>query len=146
MYLGDKSSIVEATFDSIYANGSVRITSLDDYCQGNHLLRFRRSRYVQIPSDGWPLCVRALSRLQRPYSFAQAAILWWKVVMRKATFDNDEFNRSTSKAVICSTLYADAYTEATRRTLGEISGVCVPAWLSVSDEFDDVATQWLGIA
>jgi hypothetical protein len=146
MYLGDGENVVEATFDNLFSSGSVRITSLDDYCTGKYALRFRRSKHVRSIQTGWYLCIRALTRLKQPYSFAHAAKLWWDVVIRKSGFYDHESQRPTSKAVICSTLYSDAHNEATRQRLGEIGGVCVPAWLSVSDELNDVAVGWAKIA
>jgi hypothetical protein len=145
MYVGDGASLVEATFDSVQAGGDVRLTSLDEYCQGNYAVRFRRSRFISDGQLGWRVCVRALSRLKKEYDFVTAARMWFDVVIRGGGFYDDERKFSLSKAVICSTLYADSYNEATRRVLGEVSGVCVPAWLSVSDEFDDIQPEWLSI-
>ena len=64
MHLGDQENVVEATFDDIHSGGSVRITSIDEYSDGRYALRFRRPRKVTSKSDGWKLCVRALSRLR----------------------------------------------------------------------------------
>jgi len=144
MYVGDGAHVVEATFDSPMGGGDVRLTTLDDYCQGHAALRFRRSRFITSDVEGWKLCVRAMSRLRLPYSFAKAIDMWFRVVIRKTGFFDDQEKYPVSKAVICSTLYADSYNEITRRSLGEVSGACVPAWLSVTDEFEDVKTQWLG--
>jgi hypothetical protein len=145
MYLGDNANVVEATFENL--QGNVRITSLDEYSQGRYMLRFRRSKFVQSPQNGWHLCVRALARLKQGYSFSYAAKLWWDVVIRGIGFYEDKNRWSTSSAVICSTLYADAYNEAVRRRLGEkYGGVCVPASLSVSDEFFDVDVGWVQLA
>jgi hypothetical protein len=146
MYVGDGVHVVEATFDSVAAGGDVRLTSLDEYCNGQSVLRFRRSRYVTSEPDGWRLCVRALSRLKQPYGLLLAAQMWFRVVMQGRGFFDTSWGRSASAAVVCSTLYADAYNEATRRSLGEINGACVPAWLSASDEFDDVAVNWIQIS
>jgi hypothetical protein len=145
MYVGDGANLVEATFDSVQAGGDVRLTSLDEYCQGNYALRFRRSRFIPDSQFGWRVCVRALSRLKKPYDFLNAARMWFDVVIRGGGFFDDDRRYPLSKAVICSTLYADSYNEATRRVLGEVSGACVPAWLSVSDEFDDLQPEWLSI-
>lgn len=143
MYLGDDENVVEATFENLTSGGSVRMTSLDNYCHGNYALRFRRSKFIESAENGWRLCIRALSRIRQSYDFIQAARLWWDVRIRNNTFNVGNNRRSTAEAVICSTLYAEAYDEALRRRLGEIGGVCVPAWLSVSDEFDDVDVGWL---
>ena len=143
MYLGDYTHVVEATFDSPITGGDVRLTTLDDYCKGGVALRFRRSRFITSDADGWKICVRAMSRLRKPYSFARAIDMWFRTVVRGAGFFDDDEKYPVSSAVICSTLYADAYNEVTRRSLGEVSGACVPAWLSAADEFEDVGVQWL---
>jgi hypothetical protein len=143
MYVGDGASVVEATFDSLLGGGNVRLTSLDDYCQGLQSLRFRRSKYISDDREGWRVCVRAMSRLGKPYDFMEAVLMWFNVIFRGQGFFSSEMRRPTSAAVICSMLYADSYNEATRRSLGEVSGVCVPAWLSTSDEFNDVQAEWL---
>ena len=146
MYLGDNASLIEATVDGFLSGGSVRITSLDEYCNGASALRFRRSRFIEHENDGWKVCVRALSRLNEPYNIFHAVKLWFDTIVSGIGFFNTENNRrAVSSAVVCSTLYADSYNEATRRTLGELSGACVPAWLSVSDEFYDVESSWLHI-
>jgi hypothetical protein len=146
MYVGDDQSVVEATFDGLTTGGNVRLTSLDDYCDGKNILRFRRSRYVPNDPTGWRLCVRAMSRLTQPYSFGLIAQIWYNVVVRKQGFYGSADQHPTTRAIVCSTLYADAYNEALRRSLGEVNGACVPAWLSASDEFVDLETRWVGIA
>jgi hypothetical protein len=145
MYVGDGEHLVEATFDSLTAGGSVRLTRLDEYCEGTHVLRVRRSKFLTNERDGWRVCVRAMSRLRTGYSFKLAVSLWFQVVVKGRSFNDETRRMQISQAVVCSTLYADAYNEATRRSLGEVSGICVPAWLSISDEFDDVRTEWLTI-
>ena len=89
MYLGDGENVVEATFEDLAwgLNGSVRMTSLDDYCRGNYALRFRRSKYIEKTDDAWRLCIRALSRIRQKYDFMQAARLWWDVRIKKKTFN-----------------------------------------------------------
>lgn len=142
MYVGDGQHVVEATFESVFAGGSVRLSSLDDYCTGEHILRFRRPTRVESDIDRWRLCVRAMSRLHKDYDFAEAVRMWFRVMISKEGFNTDKRRPYVSEAAICSSLYADSYNEATRRTLGEVGGVCVPAWLSGSDEFSDVACAW----
>jgi hypothetical protein len=50
MYLGDGDNIVEATFNNL-ADASVRITSLGEYCDGKHSLRFRRPKRIATDAD-----------------------------------------------------------------------------------------------
>lgn len=145
MYVGDGQHVVEATFESVFSGGSVRLSSLDDYCTGEYILRFRRPSRVESDIDRWRLCVRALSRLHKDYHFAEAVRMWFRVMISKEGFNTDKRRPPVSEAAICSSLYADSYNEATRRTPGEVGGVCVPAWLSGSDEFSDVACAWLEI-
>jgi hypothetical protein len=145
MYLGDGESVVEATFENPVFGGSVRITKLDDYCQGSDILRFRRSNFIVDEKQGWRVCVRALSRLNTNYNLLDAATMWFNVVIMGRGFYGEKMHRSIFPAVVCSTLYADAYNEATRRSLGEVNGTCVPAWLSCSDEFTDLKVVWRAI-
>lgn len=144
MYVGDDQHIVEATFDSVSSGGDVRLTRLDDYC-GHHALRFRRSRHLQSERERWLLVVRAMTRIKMPYGLAEAARMWIDVKWKGKGFWSEAQKAPAQSAVICSTLYADAYNEATRRSLGEVNGACVPAWLSLSDEFEDVASEWTSI-
>ena len=144
MYLGDGAHVVEATVDGLLTGGSVRITSLDAYCDGGNILRFRRPIAIGDERTAWRMCIRALSRLGQSYNVMAAAKMWFDVVVRGGGFF-DEKKHATSVAVVCSTLYADSYNETTRQTLGEVNGACVPAWLSLSDAFQDVDVGWLDI-
>ena len=144
LYLGDGANLVEATTTS-GPIGNVRITSLDDFCQGTEILRFRRPKHLTSEQLAWRFCVRALSRLGQPYDWVAAARTWFKVVINRRGFYESNLRFPTQSATICSTFYSDAFNEATGRRLSEVNGSCVPAWLSVSDEFEDVQTHWLRI-
>jgi hypothetical protein len=146
MYLGDGANVVEATVDGLLAGGNVRITSLDEYCTGRQVLRFRRSRSVSSERTGWILCVRALSRLKNEYNLTEAVKIWFKVHIGGRLLSSKElWNNPAATAVVCSTLYADSHNEGTGRSLGEQNGVCVPAWLSGSDSFVDIESRWLAL-
>jgi hypothetical protein len=144
LYLGDGAHVVEATVDGM--QGNIRMTSLDEYCVGADILRFRRPQaLVNDQQTAWVFCIRALSRLREAYDFTEAARIWFKVILKKTGFWSSEFKPGTTKAVMCSTFYSDAFNEATGRRLSEMNGICVPAWLSLSNEFEDVQTHWLQI-
>ena len=145
MYLGDGENVVEATFDEVFLGGSVRITNLNDLCEGSTILRVRRSSYVLTPQEGWRMCVRALGRLKEEYSLSRAISMWFDVKVMKVGFYSEEMRRSASPAVVCSTLYADAYNLALHRNIGEANGSCVPAYLSGSAEFVDRHISWVAI-
>jgi hypothetical protein len=146
MYLGDGAYVVEATIDSLWDGGNVRITHLDDYCDGSNILRFRRSTFIQQEKQGFLVCLRALARLEKRYSVGRAIKAWWDVRVGGAVAYGPEQKNILSDGVVCSTLYADAFNQALRLSLGEDSGICVPAWFSATNDFVDVQTRWLGIA
>jgi hypothetical protein len=143
MYVGDYQRLIESTFDSTFT-GQVALANLDVYC-GQHGIRIRRSKYVRKERDGWLMVIRALSRIGRPYAMLEAIKQWWSVRVKKVGFWDDQKQYRTGDALMCSTFYADAYNETTRRSLGEMNGVCVPAWLSQSDEFYDLPLRWLAM-
>jgi len=146
MYLGDGANVVEATIDSVMSGGSVRITHLDDYSDGTNILRFRRSKFIKQEQDGWRVCVCALSRLGKPYSIFGALKAWLQALIGNAVAYDSKQKTFLSGTVVCSTLYADSFNEALRLSLGEDNGICVPAWFSATNDFDDVDVQWLQIA
>ena len=146
MYLGDGANVVEATVDPHLVGSDVRITHLDDYCDGSNILRFRRSTFITQERDGFLVCLRALSKLRKPYSVIGAFKAWWDVRIGGAVAWESDGRNILSKCVVCSTLYADSFNQALRLSLGEINGVCAPAWFSATNDFVDVQTQWLEIA
>jgi cell wall-associated NlpC family hydrolase len=146
MYLGDGAHVVEATIDSFLSGGSVRITHLDDYCDGTNILRFRRSTFIKQERDGWLVCIRALSRLGKPYSIGQALKAWWDVRVGGAVAFDPTQKNILADGIVCSTLYADSFNRALRLSLGEDNGICVPAWFSATNDFVDVKVDWLAIA
>jgi Permuted papain-like amidase enzyme, YaeF/YiiX, C92 family len=144
IYLGDDLSVVEATFES-FVDGSVRVTPLDEYCQGDHALRIRRPYVVTSERQGWRICLRALRRLGHPYQYLEALRAWWAIRFGKKDFGSEDLQRGISQASLCSTLYADSVAEALRQMLGEVNGWCTPAWLSASLDFRDLNMRWIGI-
>jgi hypothetical protein len=146
MYLGDGANVVEATIDGLFAGGNVRITNLDDYCDGSNILRFRRSSFITQERQGWLVCIRALSRLGKPYSIGRALKAWWDVRVAGTVAYGPEQKNILSDGVVCSTLYADSFNRALRLSLGEDNGICVPAWFSATNDFVDVDARWLKIA
>ncbi len=145
MYLGDGENVVEADYVSHLKGGTVKISSIYDYCQGDYRLRFRRPKHLSSDVERWKLCINALRKLRESYDIMAAAKIWYEVTFGGKNFHDDGDRHPVSDAVLCSTLYADAYNRATRRTLGEVSGICVPAWLNRSNDFDDIAVGWLSI-
>jgi cell wall-associated NlpC family hydrolase len=145
MYMGDGANVVEATVDSLVEGGNVRITPLVNYCDGTNILRFRRSTLIQQERHAWLVCISALSRLGKPYSVGRALKAWLDVRLGAAAYNSEEEN-ILSGGTLCSTLYADSFNRALRLSLGEINGICVPAWFSATEDFVDLDVGWLAIA
>ncbi len=145
MYMGDGANVVEATVDSLTEGGNVRITPLVNYCDGTNILRFRRSTLIQEERHAWLVCISALSRLGKRYSVGHALKAWLDVRLGAAAYNPEEEN-ILSGGTLCSTLYADSFNRALRLSLGEINGICVPAWFSATDDFVDLDVGWLAIA
>jgi cell wall-associated NlpC family hydrolase len=144
LYLGDGLRVVEATFDSPIKGGSVKASFLYDYC-GRHAICVRRPRCVSATKDAWLIAIEAAMGIGKKYDFLAALKIFFDgQASKKGDWDADT-RTYVSPGVLCSTFYADCYGKVAKRSLGD-SGVCVPASLSMSDEFDDLPLQWLRIA
>jgi hypothetical protein len=92
-----------------------------------------------------------MTRLRQPYALHVAAFVWFKAAMARYGEHNAHpypraLSRPIERAFICTSLYAWAYRMATRRHLDDCNGIVLPASLSLSDDFVDVATHWDAIA
>ncbi|MEA2337688.1 MAG: hypothetical protein QOE82_1695 [Thermoanaerobaculia bacterium] len=111
---------------------------------GSHLLRVRRDPLF-TPDDGWQLAMEAMTNLRTSYSFGAIASL-----LRKARrgFWNRPSNPSPlpDRAVICSKLFADAYSITTERVMGNsVAEEVTPAFLSATNKLIDVPMYWAQI-
>jgi hypothetical protein len=144
VYIGDGQHICEATGKSVRRRGSVHITPLWEYC-GSHALLVRRSKHVVNRDIGWQLATYALTHLNKPYDVSYIAKLGVQAFSGQGFWQSERRARIRRSALICSTLYADAHSRVTSRVLGEASGLCLPAYLSVSDVLTDVTSVWAPI-
>lgn len=147
VYLGDGRNVCEATFDSLWAGGSVRVTPIWDYC-GKYGLRIRRSKYVEQSGRdvGWKLALYALTHLRKQYDFTYIFKLARQAWGGRGFWQEDVKIRIRPTALVCSTLYADAHGRVTRQLLGDSNGLCVPAFLSQSSDMRNVEADWLTVA
>ena len=120
VYLGDGQNVCEATFTSPLRGGSVQVNPLWNYC-GGYALRIRRSLFVQDKELGWRMVIYALTHLKKDYDFFYAIRLGWQALRGRGFWQTDVTARINPRALICSTLYADAHNKATQRVLGEVS-------------------------
>lgn len=140
LYLGDGASLLEATFTTQPFFQGVKVTALWEYC-GSHALRCRRPLLLKSDREkGWLLAIKAMLSLGANYDFKQLLKVAYK--FRKKLFGGMLEIAPLEPALICSTLYSQAFNLAFKHRLGEDNGICIPAYLSQSDEFEDVALAW----
>jgi hypothetical protein len=149
LYLGplpDEPCVLEADTD-YYVRGDVRVTRLEDYSRGKHVLRFRRPKASCNESDRFRLCLCAMLRLGRPYALHLAVWAWIQSLtsLGRGAPGRRAHRKPTPSSFMCSTLYTDAYRASTRRYIDNCTGSCLPACLSLSEEFDDVTVHWRSI-
>jgi len=136
VYLGG-GYICEATA----IRGVIR-TPIYKYCSGKHLLRFRRAPMLQI-EQRYEMAIRALTHLKNRYGHATLLKLAWSAILG---FWNPNHVRSHPRTIICSELYAQAYSWVTKRVFENMdSGEMTPAFLSYAKELRDVKVPWLEI-
>lgn len=142
LYLGDAFSLCEATFSTSPFSQGVTDTPLWDYC-GDYVVRLRRPNAITTDADGWLLAIKALTQLRKDYNFLLIASLGLRALRGDGFWQPGSRTWIRPSALVCSTLYADAYARQTRRSLGEQSnGYCTPAYLSQSSEFRDIPIGW----
>jgi hypothetical protein len=120
--------------------GGVQARSIDRYI-GTHRIRIRRDPHLR-PMQGYEIAMQALSRMRWYYSvwtLVRMALQSWR-----GFYDDPVGLRfASSRAVICSMLYADAYSVVTQRVLGNAAGATpTPAFLSATPVLEDVVCQW----
>jgi hypothetical protein len=136
VYVGD-GRICEATLRG------VRTNDLYAYI-GTHRIRVRRDPQL-TPDDGYRIALAAFGRLRWYYSS-------WTLVrmllqsLRGFYAEPVGLRFTASHSIICSMLYADAYSLVTRRVLGNTAGeTTTPAFLSSTALLEDVAVGWARI-
>ncbi|BAC90210.1 hypothetical protein [Gloeobacter violaceus] len=119
----------------------VRHTSMDIYIDGRHFIRVRRDLDLEM-DQRWRIALRALTKLKTPYSIASIFDLFW---LSRVGFNSvSNAVRPKRGAYICSQLYADAYSPITGKVLqNPRSGEITPAFLSSTDQLQDVPVHWL---
>lgn len=135
VYLGFNFDICESTIEGVH------IASLLDYL-ATCLVRIRRDKSTLGQDQRWRIAVSAASQMRRGYGFLSVVKIFFRALVGLHVRQYSG-TQSPSK-LTCSELYADAYCEATGRTLDwnhpgkDIS----PALLSFTDELVDVPVEW----
>lgn len=123
----------------------VKVSSLYERYVTTHLLRVRRDPDL-CTEERYQIALQSLRRLSKGYGFRQAMAVWWQSIYG---FWKDEkrFIVLPGKTVICSSLFAEAYSKITLRTMGNTDrSIPTPAFLSNTDLLNDVETTWRSIA
>ena len=133
VYMGE-STLLEAT------RLGVRYGSVYDYV-GKYALRVRRDRSL-TGNERWRIAMQAGFRLRKSYDFSAIAGLlrlslsgFWKAAKPIGSLPH--------QSVICSQLYADAYTSVTGFVLAP--PLVTPAALSSCQRLEDIRCRWLKI-
>lgn len=141
MYLGDDLTLCEATFSLGFGPQGVVNTYLWDYC-GDYIIKVRRPKVIQKHRDRWLLALKALTQIKKDYDFLYVINLAWLAYRGNGFWNQKNKVGIHPRALVCSTLYADAYASQTKRVLGENGGICTPAFLSQSADFDNIKAVW----
>jgi hypothetical protein len=145
MYVGDDSNVCEATIaDWRFWRGKVVVTSLFNYC-GGYDLRLRRSKHIDTPRKGWRMVAEAMTQIGKPYDMGRILEIATAVNGKEGFWTNNLFPVAKNRAQICSTLFADSHNKVTSFTVGDKSGICVPAYLSRCSDLTDIPLQWTRI-
>jgi hypothetical protein len=145
LYLGDRLTVCEATFSLWPPSHGIVQTALWDYC-GDSAIRIRRPLAIDSAEAAWLLAIMALTQMRKDYDFGYVLRLASIAFSGKGFWTAGTRSVLSPSALICSTLYADAFARQTGRTLGEQNnGICTPAFLSQSDKFEDKNIGWLPI-
>jgi hypothetical protein len=149
VYLGDDEHLCEATFKTPGYRAGVIIRSLFEYCDGTYAIRARRPKSMAA-KDRLRIAIGALTNLGSSYSVLQIIQFGTAALSGRGFWGGTQARgpRIKMRALVCSTLYQDAYNFAFRGNTVRMGSLCTPAHLSASPDFEEVDPQlsWLRIA
>jgi hypothetical protein len=152
VYLGDGQNVCEANFKTPGQPDGVAIRSVFDYCDGTSAIRARRPSNMS-PQQRIRIAIGALTNLGKGYSFNQIvnfavdASKEGLLTRFKSLLGSSSGPRYPAQSFVCSTLYQDALTYASRGSSVRLGALCTPAQLSASTDFEnnDPRLGWLEI-
>ena len=146
VYLGDGDHICEANFKERGFSWGVNIRSIHDYCSGDFAIRVRRpSGFSDQQRIG--VAIGAMVSIGKGYNFRELLSFRSAALRGKGFWQGNVRQRINPKALVCSTLYQDAYNFASKGMSVRMGSLCTPAHLSASQDFDavDPIISWLTI-
>jgi hypothetical protein len=133
VYIGE-GYVVEATLHG------VRYAPIFPYL-GGHRLRLRRPLDLS-DDDRWKIAIQACVRSNERYAM-RSILRLFRLSFGGYWTRQRGFAIAYAKSVICSQLYADAYSRVTGRLVTPpVAGIPTPAALSASTAFEDVDLSW----
>lgn len=147
VYLGDDEHVCEASFKFPGYEDDVTIRSTFTYCNGQYALRARRPKNM-TSKQRLRIAIGALANLNKRYGYGQIWTFFYASKTGKGFWSSaDRRPRIRMNALVCSTLYQDAYNFAFKGATIRLGSLCTPAHLSASDDFEaaDIPMEWLGI-
>ena len=120
-----------------------------DYCDGTFAIRARRPRDMNA-KQRLRIAIGAMTSLREGYGFLQLIQLWRVARSGRGFWGGSGARgpRIRTGALVCSTLYQDAYNFAFTGDTIRLGSLCTPAHLSASSAFEqnDPQLSWLEIA
>ena len=148
VYLGDDEHLCESNFKTPGHRNGVVIRSAHEYCDSTYAIRARRPKNMN-EKQRLRIAIGALTNLGRRYSFSELIEFWGAAVSGKGFWETMKRGpRIKVRALVCSTLYQDAYNFAFRGQSIRMGSLCTPAHLSASDDFEaeEPPLGWLAIS
>ncbi|UJJ57594.1 hypothetical protein [Rhodanobacter denitrificans] len=144
VYLGDRENICEANVFVPRKRWGVIVRPIQEYADGKHAIKARRPAGLS-DLERLRVVIGALTNLKKDYDFLYLITLANDLFFGRKVWDPSAGKiRIRSNAVVCSTLYADAFTYGCQKAITRNGNLCVPAKLSESHLFDDdVPLSWL---
>lgn len=122
----------------------VRYAPIFNYV-GGHLIRVRRD-FSLSSDERWRLVVQAIVRLGQPYNFREILSVYRSSLSMSWTSALRAQFVTRAKSVICSQLYATAYSAVAGKQVSRfVNTSVVPATLSLSAALTDVQLHWKDI-
>jgi len=147
VYLGDDEHLCEANFKVPGYSAGVMVRSAFTYCDGCYAIRARRPRNMD-QKQRLRIAIGALVNIGKSYSFLELIQFGRAAYSGKGLWSTmPRGPRFNVRALLCSTLYQDAYNFAFQGTTIRMGSLCTPAHLSASSDFeaDDPPLRWLEI-
>jgi hypothetical protein len=137
VYMGDG-------FLSEAGTSRVRYASIANYI-GAHLIRVRRDPNLSR-DERWRLAIQAVVRLGEPYGFGKVFSIYRNSFSKSWGLALGAQFYKKRRSVICSQLYADAFSVVTGRLLWpHVNTPITPATLSLTQVLTDVPLHWKDI-